>query len=46
MTMAEAALRMEIEEAKVKIANGERPRNVFDAVIFAEAREQLEKDDK
>lgn len=42
--MAESALRMEIEEAKDKIKLGENPRNPFEAVIFREAREEMDKD--
>ena len=44
MSLADAALRQDIEGAKKRILDGERPRDVFERVIFSEAREQMEKD--
>lgn len=39
--LADAALRQEIEETKVKVLRGEKPRNVFERVLFEEAKEKL-----
>lgn len=41
MSLYEASLRLEIQEAEIRIANGQKPRNVFERVIFNEARDRI-----
>lgn len=42
-SLSEAALRQEVEEAKVKLLRGDKPRDVFERVLFEEAREKLQR---
>lgn len=44
MSMYEASLRMEIDEAKRLIPLGCKPRNVFERVIYEEARAEIKLD--
>jgi len=46
MSLVDAALRQEVREAMGKVLLGDGPRNVFERVIFTEAREQLARLDR
>jgi len=41
MSLASAALQQSIREAEARVILGEKPRDPFERVLFAEAREQM-----
>jgi len=46
MSLYEASLRKDIEEAKTLIPLGVKPRNVFERVIFEEARHEMREQER
>lgn len=46
MSLYEASLRKDIEGAKLLIPLGVKPRNVFERVIYEEARAQLREEQR
>lgn len=46
MSMYEASLRKDIEEAKLLIPPGGKPRNVFERVVYEEARAQIREEQR